>query len=48
LGKAAQGFVVRRTFCTSQPETRGNPPQAEKKDHLWMETYINKGIKQQP
>jgi len=37
LKAAAQGFAVRRIFCTSQPETRGERSSA-KKNHLGMET----------
>jgi hypothetical protein len=34
MGKAAQGFAARRTFCTSQPETRGERSPAEKRPFM--------------
>jgi hypothetical protein len=34
LDKAAQGFVVRRTQCTSQPESRGERRPAQKRPFM--------------
>jgi len=48
LDKSAQGFAVRRTQCTSQPEIRGERRTAptmknevlRQKGHLWMDTRL--------
>jgi hypothetical protein len=34
LGKAAQGFAVRRTLCTPQPETRGERRPSKKRPFM--------------